>query len=245
MIPDGFIKQRRAQIKKSREKIKEFKPLARDTPTPLNFVNSIKPGLSVILEFRKKTFAQEQIPIPENLPQFLSTCKGTGLKAVSIFTLHELYGYDIEDTKIFSDFPVIQKDIILDEYQIWQARCYKISSLLLLPHLYSHQQFGDFVGLCSELNITPFIEISNQTQFDTAISMNLPLVAIQNIDFSQTIKLLEQYPANVIKIVQYNLRTPEQIQILKKLTTDAILLCEEVFLTPNPVDFLKQLKSVL
>jgi indole-3-glycerol phosphate synthase len=243
MIPDDFIKHRRAQIKKDREKIKEFKPLAKDTSPPLDLINSIKHPLSIILEFRKKTFSQEQIPIPQNIPEFLSACKKTGVKAISIFTTPELYGYDIEDTKTFSDFPLIQKDIILDEYQIWQARCYRISSVLLLPDLYSNQQFEDFLGLCRDLSIVPFIEVSNQTQFDNAMGMNLSLIGIQNIDFLQTVRLLEQCPAQMIKIVEYGLTMSQQIQTIRELKAEAILLCEEVFCSGDPLPFLKQIAS--
>ena len=73
--------------------------------------------------------------------------------------------------------PVIRKDFIFDPYQIYEARANGADALLLIVAILSHMQLGELLALCRELWIQTLVEVHDENELATALSVGAEIIA--------------------------------------------------------------------
>ncbi|WP_414469078.1 indole-3-glycerol phosphate synthase TrpC [Methanobacterium sp. ACI-7] len=155
-----------------------------------------------------------------------------GSSAISILTEECFFKSNIKNLRIASKatkLPLLRKDFVLDEYQIFEARSCGASAVLLMVDLYKDLQDG--IELCKYLDMVALVECKNREEIEKAVQSGAEIIGINNrnfndfsIDLKRTQKLAECVPENTILVSESGVNTGEDIKLLGSYGADAVLV---------------------
>lgn len=144
--------------------------------------------------------------------------------AVSVLTDEKYFQGSVEFLPIVSAIvsqPVLCKDFIIDEYQIYLARHYQADACLLMLSVLDDEQYRHFASVAHSLNMGVLTEVSNEEELARAIALEASVVGINNrdlrdlsIDLNRTRQLAPRLPANVTVISESGINTYAQVREL-------------------------------
>ena len=108
-----------------------------------------------------------------------------GACAISVLTEAHFFKGDLSflnEVKKETTLPVLQKDFVIDPFQIYEARVSGADAILLIASLIDREELRDFVDLARSLKIVPWVEIHDEKDLEKTSSLDLPLVGINNRD---------------------------------------------------------------
>src|SRR5207249_11637797 len=118
-------------------------------------------GVSIIAEVKRKSASKGALAdIPDPARLAVDYAAG-GAAAISVLTEQRRLGgslADLESVRKTVDVPVLRKDFIVTEYQLWEARAYGADLALLMVISLEGGLLADLLGLAHELGLTPLVE---------------------------------------------------------------------------------------
>jgi indole-3-glycerol phosphate synthase len=129
--------------------------------------------------------------------------------------------------------PILRKDFIIDEYQIYESALAGADAILLIAELLSGNEIMGFYGAASALGLDVLIEAHTEEDIDKALKADGAMIGINNrdlhnfrTDLSVTQKLIRLIPQNRIKVSESGIKTYEDMMFLKSLGVNAALIGE-------------------
>jgi len=213
------------------------------------------PNVSVIAELK---FASPSRGIinnkKENLKKIIQTYTANGASAISVLTERNFFGGDpdyIRQVKRITDLPILRKDFILDEYQIFQSRCLGADAILLIARLLEEPTLIRFQKIASSLGMDCLVEVHNKEELIKATTAGSKIIGINNrnlmdfsIDLSVTTNLSSLVPQNCLLVSESGIRCHEDIKRLHLYGIDAILVGEALMTARNPGGKLRKLAGI-
>jgi indole-3-glycerol phosphate synthase len=235
-------------------------PILKDQITSLpatkNFLTAITDKINhaqpaIIAEIKKASPSKgiiredfDPIAIANSYQQANATC-------LSILTdEHFFQGKDNYLTAVaqVSSLPILRKDFIIDEYQIYQARAIGADAILLIAAILSDQQLVEYVQLAASLNLSVLIEVHDQQELQRAITLPVPLIGINNrnlrtfeTSLTTTLELLPQIPKDKIVVTESAIHTKEDVLLMRQHGVNAFLVGEAFMRAKDPGLKLKEL----
>ena len=122
-------------------------------------------------------------------------------QAISILTDKEYFQGSIDflkDISEISSVPLLRKDFIIDEYQIYEARYYSADAVLLIAAILDAEQIDKFKNIASKLGMDCLVEIHNEEELEKVINTSAEIIGINNrnlkdfsIDLNTTVNLAQ------------------------------------------------------
>ncbi|MBJ2108120.1 bifunctional indole-3-glycerol-phosphate synthase TrpC/phosphoribosylanthranilate isomerase TrpF [Proteus terrae] len=119
--------------------------------------------------------------------------------------------------------PVLCKDFIIDEYQIYLARFYQADAILLMLSVLDDEQYRALSAVAHQLNMGVLTEVSTEEERQRAINLNAKVIGINNrdlrdlsIDLARTQQLSQGLPQDAIVISESGIHTHQQVQELSQ-----------------------------
>jgi indole-3-glycerol phosphate synthase len=147
------------------------------------------------------------------------------------------------------ELPLLRKDFIIEEYQIYEARAAGADALLLIAACLDRQQIQDFLGVTAELGLDVLVESHTYKELDRALIAGASLVGVNNRDLSTfkvslqtTIDLVQDIPDDRTVVSESGIKTREDVLTLQKAGVDAILVGESLM---REKDIGKKVKELL
>ncbi len=233
-FPD--IISRRSEVlrkEKSYKPIKGLKDSIKRIKLRKSFINALNKGkdVSIICEYKPASPSMGHISslkVEDIVPQFESG----GASAASILTETSYFNSSIENLKIackISKLPLLRKDFILDEYQIYESRASGASAVLLMADVYPNLAEG--IQLTNYLGMDALVECKNQEEIEKALDAGAEIIGINNRDFTdftinlnRTRELAEFVPSNVTLVSESGVKTASDVELLASFGADAILI---------------------
>jgi indole-3-glycerol phosphate synthase len=149
---------------RSREPLERIKRRISTAPPILSFSQALaKPGCGIIAEIKEQSPSKGPMLAAnvEQAPSVYKKCKH--VRAISVLTSRTNFGKGMtlermQQIKQFTQKPVLRKDFIIDEYQIYQARAYGADAILLMANILKQQQLKKFYALATELGLDVLFE---------------------------------------------------------------------------------------
>jgi len=154
--------------------------------------------------------------------------------AISVVTDEKFFEGSLENLNIVrqnSKLPILCKDFILDEYQIFEARLFGADAVLLIASLLTLEEINGFILIAKLLKMDAILEIHNREEMEVAIESNATIVGINNrnledfsVDLRKTVilsPLLKK--AGKIVVSESGLLTSEHVKLASK-TCNAVLV---------------------
>ncbi|MCA9401680.1 MAG: indole-3-glycerol phosphate synthase TrpC [Candidatus Omnitrophica bacterium] len=129
--------------------------------------------------------------------------------------------------------PVLQKDFIIDEGQIYEARTFGASAILLIVSILSDHQIKHFYQLATALDLDCLVEIHNQEELKRALACDVEIIGINNrnlktfeVDIKHCAQLIPMIPKNKIIVAESGIKNHEDVTFLKNAGVHAVLIGE-------------------
>ena len=174
-----------------------------------------------------------------------------GAAAISVLTEPDFFKGDkkyLQEIASTVKIPVLRKDFIIDEYQIYQAKVWGASAILLIcacldvPTLIKFRELADSLGLSS------LVEAHDEHEVQMAIDCGARIIGVNNrnlkdftVDVQNSVRLRNLVQDDVIFVSESGLETPEDIQVLRDNNIGVALMGETFMRSPNKVEKLAYL----
>ena len=174
-----------------------------------------------------------------------------GAAAISVLTEPDFFK---GDKKYFQEIastvkiPVLRKDFIIDEYQIYQAKVWGASAILLICACLDVPTLTKFRELADSLGLSSLVEAHDEKEVQMAIDCRARIIGVNNrnlkdftVDVQNSVRLRNLVQDDVIFVSESGLETPEDIQVLRDNNIGVALMGETFMRSPNKVEKLAYL----
>jgi indole-3-glycerol phosphate synthase len=250
------VKKEEIRRKKTPFRQRELKERIPSLPLPRNVMDSVSqhPPVAVIAEIKRASPSLGMIHEYVDVLQFARKYEQGGASVISILTEPHFFKGDLSHLHLVKkeiSLPILQKDFILDPFQIYEGRASGADAILLIAALLDREQLNDFVDLARSLHLTPLVEIHNEDDLQKISALHLPLIGVNNrdlktfeVDLRTTLRLKEQIPSAVKVISESGIRNSQDVRLLKEAGVHGILVGEILMRSPDPASKIKELLDV-
>jgi indole-3-glycerol phosphate synthase len=147
----------------------------------------------------------------------------------------------LEMARSASILPVIRKDFIIDEYQIYEARAMGADCILLIVSALTSEQLNQLHDVALSLGMDVLIEVHDEAELDIALTLDNPMVGINNrnlhsfeVSLKNTYKLLKKIPEGKIVITESGIHTSEDVASMREHHVHSFLVGEAFMRSDDP-----------
>lgn len=246
----------RIEAEKSRLPLAELKAQVSgfDCNTRFPFEQALaKEGMSFICEVKKaspsKGVIAEDFPYVEIGREY----EKAGADAMSILTEPFYFqGSNEYLTAIRREvsIPLLRKDFTVDEYMLYEAKVIGADAVLLICAILSPMQLSEYVQIAGELGLSALVEAHDEAEIGMALQAGAKIIGVNNrnlkdftVDISNSVRLRELVPGDILFVSESGMKTREDIVRLEENGTDAVLIGETFMRSSDKAGMLKELRG--
>lgn len=242
MILDIILKEKEREVTRCKREtpIEEVKAQMADAPKPLGFAAALEcksNGIpAVIAEVKKASPSKGVIREDFNPEAIAKAYESAGASAVSVLTDEKFFQGSLEYLKIVKatvSLPVIRKDFVIDEYQIFEARAAGADAILLIAAALDEDNIVRFLDCAHALGMDALVEVHNEEELEIALYTSASLLGINNrnlytfkVTLDTTSELSAMIPANRKIVSESGIFTRSDMEMLGGMGIDAVLIGE-------------------
>ncbi|MGI8726577.1 MAG: indole-3-glycerol phosphate synthase TrpC, partial [Solirubrobacterales bacterium] len=215
----------------------------------------IRPGLSVIAEFKRGSPSAGQISGDAVVAEIVDAYERGGASAISVLTEESSFGGsldDLRDAREASRLPILCKDFIVDPYQLLEAAVAGADACLLIVAGLADEDLRVLTQEATLLDIDCLIEVHDQDDLERALDLDVEVIGINNrnlgtleVDITTTEELITDVPAGKTVVAESGYRTAEELSELVRIGIDAVLIGETLMRSSDPAVTLAELTEPL
>jgi len=206
---------------------------------------SDKGKMGLIAEIKKKSPSRKKgFSCKMDKKEIACIYEENGAGAISVLTDKKFFGGNIshiEEIKKTVSLPVLRKDFIIDEYQIYESRYFGADALLLIARILTKEQIKGFMNLAKRIGMDSLVEIHDEKDLEKALFAGAKIIGINNrdldtfkVDINNTIRLSSKMPREIFKISESGIRNSKDILRLRDSGIRAVLI-GETFLNAHDI----------
>lgn len=258
MILDDIIEKRKIQLDNEKAKVsfEKIKNQALNTSFKTKDFKKALSGedLRVITEVKKASPSKGLIR-PDFHPALIAKeYESAGANAISCLTEEHYFQGSSEYLKSIAecvDIPVLRKDFIIDEYQIYEARAIGASAILLIAAVLDEETLSRFYKLANSLSLDCLVEVHNESELEKALSINAEIIGINNrdlktfnVDLNTTGRLARLIPKDKVIVSESGIRDYADMKAVHSLGASAVLIGETLMRSDNISATLEELRGL-
>jgi len=262
MILDKIVENKKREVDENSKfykelagKVKNVSPKA-ERALPLqtrNFLSAVSSPGKINLIAEIKRFSPS---FPEPIRNFdavdiARVYELSGASALSVLTDSDYFGGGFEvlaQVKSRTEIPILCKDFIIDELQIYAARYYGADAILLITRILKDKEMRKFINLVETLGMNPLAEVHSKQELKRALAAGAKLIGINNrnldtleINLNVTLELVQRVPKDRTIVSESGIKTREDVLKLKNAGVNAILVGEALLRSPDIAVKIKEL----
>lgn len=258
-ILEEIADKRRAAIEKKKESCPtesiRRQALEQQTPCDFPFRRALSgAGLHFICEVKKASPSKGIIAKDFPYLDIAREYEHAGASAISVLTEPDYFqGRDeyLQEIARTVSIPVLRKDFIIDEYQIYEARLLGASAILLICALLKDEELGRFLELAHSLGLSALVEAHEENEVKRALAAGAEIIGVNNrdlrtfaVDITNSVRLRKLVPEDAVFVSESGIRTAGDIRILRENGTNAVLIGETLMRSEDKQQMLKELAGV-
>ena len=247
-IIEGVIED----VEKRKVPISQLKEQLENAPKLRNAYAALsKEGIRLIAEIKRSSPSKGDLSAIENPVSLARDYQSGGADLISVLTEERRFKGNIADliaVRSAVDLPVLRKDFIVTEFQVYESRVLGADLMLLIVAGLSKSQLVDFYQLATELGMDVLVEVHDLAEAEIAVDIGSKIIGV-NCRNLKTLEvndknfelILPQLPASVLKVAESGISTRDQVLSVQELGAKAVLVGETLVKTGNPVHTIKEL----
>jgi len=238
MILDHIVAHKRKEL----ESFKQADPVAAlkerieilEDPRPFPQALAKSKDISLIAEIKKASPSAGLIRRDVDPVKIGKLYEDLGAAAISVLTDQHFFQGTLASMKEVKEavgIPVLRKDVIIDPYQIYEARAFGADAVLLIVAVLSDELLRGFLSLCRELGLGTLVEAHTEHERDRALEVGADVIGINNrdlktfaVDLSTTLRLAEGLSDETLCVSESGIKTKDDVMRLSKAGVDAVLV---------------------
>ncbi|MBL0060680.1 MAG: indole-3-glycerol-phosphate synthase [bacterium] len=212
----------------------ELRARALEMPLPRDFLASLQipDELSVIAEIKFRSPSEGVLRSSDNIEYLATSYERNGASALSVLTEQHAFGgqlINILRAKSSCKLPVLRKDFLYDEYDVWESRTSGADAILLIAKMLSREQLIELRGIAEQATLTILLELHDEDDLckaegitNVAFGVNHRNLDTLAIDLGISNKLFPLI--NGIKVAESGLRSRTDVVKMRERGADAVLV---------------------
>ena len=200
--------------------------------------------VGIIAEHKRRSPSRGEISPISEVGEIAESYVKNGAAAMSVLTDTSYFGGSLTDLAVARvaapSLPLLRKEFIVDEYQLYQARIFGADAILLIAAMISVEEVRQLNGIAHELGMQTLVEIHSLSELKS-VPLDADMVGVNNrdltsfsTDISNSALLVDRLPSGIVKIAESGIKTPEDVRRLKTIGFDGFLIGEAFMSTPDP-----------
>lgn len=243
-------KQNEVHLQKQQVPLKALESKVLNIGEKASFKNALKQSSTgIIAEFKRKSPSKDWIFKDAKINEIIPSYTQGGATAISVLTDTHFFGGNLEDLQEASsltNIPILRKDFIIDEYQIYQAKCFGASAILLIAAALTIEDTKKLAQRAKALSLDVLLEIHNENEL-SYINEYTDVIGVNNrnlktfvTDIETSLKLIDKIPNEFVKISESGISSTQSVKKLHETGYKGFLMGENFMKTNNPGESLKQ-----
>lgn len=257
MILDKIVDKRKEQLEREKRQtsLADLKIMVRECDKPvISFSKAVKKDtLSVISEVKKASPSKGLICPDFHPVDIAKAYESAGANAVSCLTEEYYFQGSSDFFKSIRNeisLPMIRKDFIFDEYQIWEAKTLGANAILLISAILSPNQMTEFSELAHSLDLECLVEVHNEEEYEKTLGFTPDMLGINNrnlytfdVDLQTTGRLAKIIGKHNVLVSESGIKNNDDMKTVRSLGADAVLIGETLMRSGNIKETLSELRK--
>ena len=238
-----------------------------DLPETRGFVAAIDAKLhdhqpAVIAEIKKASPSKGLIRPDFDPAAIARSYEAGGAACLSVLTDADFFqGHEdfVGQARAACQLPILRKDFIVDEYQVYEARVIGADCILLIvsafaqkepdgDRIYDEDRLTELSLLAAELDLDVLVEVHNEEELEIALGMPAPLIGVNNrnlrtfeTSLGTSLRLKDRVGEETAIVAESGIHTPEDVRVLREKGIHTFLVGEAFMRAADPGEELKKL----
>lgn len=260
-ILDQIIADKRIEIALAKERLSEVdihklweskaEELKQYHPSLAKALVSTKPG--IISEFKRRSPSKGWIKEEGRADIIPLSYQQNGAAALSILTDEKYFGgkdeFIVTARKSGVSIPILYKNFVVDEYQLFQAALCGASAVLLIAADLKKDECKSLLNTAHELGLEALLEMHSEPELEY-VELEPDVCGINNrnlgsfvTDVQNSFRLAELLPKDAVRVSESGISNPETVKLLLQAGFNGFLIGENFMKTANPGESLKEFIS--
>ena len=252
-ILDTIVARKKEEVAKL--KVEGIKGPGRPVDPPRGFIEALThpAEIAVIAEVKKASPSKGVICQDFDPEKIACSYEEGGAEAISVLTDEKFFQGSLEYIPIVRQavkLPVIRKDFIIDELQIYQAGKYGADAILLIAAILEQVQIKDYLQMCAGLGMDVLVEVHDARELEKSLAAGSKMIGINNrdlrdftVDLHTTIRLRKEIPDIIPVVSESGIKDQEDLKMLRDHGVTAVLVGETLMRAEDRAAALRQLRG--
>jgi indole-3-glycerol phosphate synthase len=232
----------------------DLRALATDAPPPRDFAAALRQSARrprAIAEVKRASPSAGPIRPGADPVAIAAAYEAAGAAAVSVLTDAPFFDgslLHLAGVRARVGIPVLRKDFIVDEYQVWEARAYGADAVLLIAAALADPALAELREAVESLGMTALVEVHDEDEAARAVAAGARVIGVNHRDlktFRMDMELFARvrplFPPGTVGVAESGIKTPADVARLCAAGADAVLVGETLMRHPSPGDALREL----
>jgi len=205
----------------------------------------IDAGLSAVIAEIKKASPSKGVLREDFRPaEIAQSYERHGAACLSVLTDERFFQGSVaylQQARAACALPVLRKDFLVDEYQVYEARAMGADAILLIAASLDDALMADLEACALGLGLDVLVEVHDGAELDRALRLKTPLLGINNrnlrtfeVTLQTTLGLLERVPAERLLVTESGILGRADVQTMRAARVNAFLVGEAFMRAPDP-----------
>lgn len=214
-----------------------------------DFVGAIRAKIAagqaaVIAEVKKASPSKGVLRADFRPAEIAASYEQHGAACLSVLTDEQFFqgGEEyLKQARAACALPVLRKDFMVDEYQVYQARAMGADAILLIAAALDVRQMQAFEALAHSLGMAVLVEVHDGGELDAALQLSTPLIGVNNrnlrtfeVSLQTTLGLLPRIPQDRIVVTESGILRAEDVKLMRDHQVNAFLVGEAFMRAGDP-----------
>lgn len=225
--------------------------------TPRRFRNALtdRSRINIIAEFKRASPSKGVINDTLGPAETAAAYEKGGAAAISVLTEQDFFRGSLDDlaaARNAVDLPLLRKDFIVDEFQIYESAAVGADAILLIVAALNVEELRTFQSLTHELGLDVLVEVHDHEELTIAVDIGAHLIGVNNrnlktfeVSLAVSRGLIEHAPTDAVMIAESGLRSYDEIIELHAIGYGGFLIGETLMRSGNPTNALTDLTRAI
>ena len=208
--------------------------------------------INIIAEFKRRSPSKGTIRENADAATIARSYEMAGAAAISVLTEENYFAGSLADLRAVREvvtIPILRKDFIFDEYQVYESAAARADGLLLIVAALNDETLAYLLRLTEELRMDALVEVHTKEEMERAVAQGAKLIGVNNRDLhtftvsTETSVQLAQFASAETVLVSESGLTPDEVRKLHGIGYKGFLVGEALMRAPEPAQQLRAFRG--
>lgn len=237
-----IVEKKRQEVEQAKllRPLRELQSQASAAPAPKDFLKAVQghPEIRLIAEVKKASPSKGVIRQDFDPVAIAKAYESAGAAALSVLTDEHFFQGHLEylrEIRKQVSLPILRKDFIIDDYQVWEARAAGADAVLLIAECLTENKLKELLSLAHALDMTSLVEFHDAQRLPAVLDAKPQLVGVNNrdlntfeVDLGHVVRLRSKIPKEIALVGESGIATRDDAVYLQDNHIDAMLVGESL-----------------